>query len=127
MLATINKPVYSTGDMRTQFNGKDTWLVINSVGDCVFTTDTERKATNYMNRALRDEGVTPPPPAAQVRWGTQFTSNNPGLLMPFGELLRLALRCEWVCTYFGADSFTVRDENGNSWDIDKKTRAILEA
>jgi len=39
-----------------KFNGGKTWIVVSD-GDCIFTTDTERKAKNYLSRTLKDAGL----------------------------------------------------------------------
>jgi len=33
-------------------NGSGTYMVIDNLGDCLFATDTLRKATNFLNRAV---------------------------------------------------------------------------
>ena len=37
-------------------NGSKTWMVMSDE-DCIFATDTERKAKNYLARTLRDAGL----------------------------------------------------------------------
>ena len=35
-----------------QYNGSSTYMVVNNNGDCLFATDTLRKATNFLKRAV---------------------------------------------------------------------------
>jgi hypothetical protein len=42
--------------MKIEYNGSQTWTVINSFGDCIFATDTERKAQNFVKRAKEESG-----------------------------------------------------------------------
>ena len=49
-------------DYRIDFNGSNTYFVIVSYNnentdDCIFTTNTERKANNFLNRTLKDHGI----------------------------------------------------------------------
>jgi hypothetical protein len=44
-------------EYRIEFNGSSTWMVITNQGDCIFTTDTERKANNFLKRILKDAGL----------------------------------------------------------------------
>jgi hypothetical protein len=40
-----------------KFNGKSTYMVVGTDGTCLFATDSERKAKNFLKRFLRDAGV----------------------------------------------------------------------
>jgi hypothetical protein len=45
-------------DYKIEFNGSKTYMVIDTVdGTCLFATDTERKAKNFLKRFLRDAGL----------------------------------------------------------------------
>jgi hypothetical protein len=40
-----------------EFNGSSTYFVTNCHNDCIFTTNTARKANNFLNRLFKDMGV----------------------------------------------------------------------
>jgi len=43
----------TTENFRIEFNGSFTYLLIDSAEQCVFTTDTLRKAKNYLSKCLK--------------------------------------------------------------------------
>ena len=45
-----------TNGYEIKSNGSKTWMVMSDE-DCIFATDTERKAKNYLARTLRDAGL----------------------------------------------------------------------
>lgn len=41
-------------DYKIEFNGSETWMVIDiKNNDCLFATNTKRKAENYLDRYLQ--------------------------------------------------------------------------
>ena len=46
--------IAQTKDFRINFNGGNSYLVVDSAEQCVFATNTVRKAKNYLRRLLNN-------------------------------------------------------------------------
>lgn len=49
--------VTQNNGLKVEFNGKKTYFVTDSNGDCWGYFDTERKAKNAMKRILKEQGL----------------------------------------------------------------------
>lgn len=43
-------------DYKIEFNGSSTWMLVNLHGDCLGCYETEKKATNALNKAINLSG-----------------------------------------------------------------------
>lgn len=51
------KTVRQENGYTIEFNGSSTYFVTDDTDTCIFATDTERKANNFLNSTLKYQGV----------------------------------------------------------------------
>ena len=47
----------TAANYKITFNGKSTYMVTDNHGACLFATDTQRKASNFLARILKEAGL----------------------------------------------------------------------
>lgn len=51
------KTLIEKAGYKVEYNGSKSWFVCDETGDCLFSTNSERKAINRFNKILNDAGV----------------------------------------------------------------------
>ena len=49
--------IYKNKGYKIEFNGSSTYFITDKFEDCIFRTNTERKAKNFLNKVLKSSGL----------------------------------------------------------------------